>query len=124
MLHLLKLKKNYTNLLTAFLLILYAFIATPVSLWHHHKSACDKNYPEEHALVVKEFKVSVEAKCIICIHHYSVALNDASIIYFSPVVLFNSVAHFDFLKKIAATRYAQYNKGPPGYIYFSTLHAC
>jgi hypothetical protein len=113
MLHLLKLKRNYTNLLTAFLLILYTFIATPVSLWHHHKSAGDKNYSEQDALVVKESNASADASCKICAYHYSVTLNDAIFIYFFPLTDFDKVGNFCFSKKILNPSYFQYNKGPP-----------
>ncbi len=109
----LKLKSNHKTIVTACLLALYAFIATPVTFWHHHKSNCDRKDAGQHEQGVKESDKAVDANCKICSHHYSVAVNDAVTAYFSPLTFFNTVSDFYILKKIANPGYGQSNKGPP-----------
>lgn len=109
-----KLIKKHKKIITAFLLALYAFTATPVSYWHHHKSTFEKNIvTKQHSQVVEESNVAVDDNCKICSHHYSIALNDASTVYFSPIHFFNRVIDLSSLKKIANPGNGQSNRGPP-----------
>lgn len=110
---LLRLKRNHKTILTAFLLTLYAFIATPVSYWHHHKSTCEKDNTEHHSNIIKKSIANSEANCKICSHHYSVSANDAITVYFSPVTFITTISDFNLLKKVANHGYRQSNKGPP-----------
>jgi hypothetical protein len=109
----LKFKRSHKTIVAAFLLALYAFTATPVSYWHHHKSACETSNTDQHSEGVKKHNVTTDANCKICSHHYSVFANDAITVYFSPITLFNTVNDFGFLKKIANPGYGQSNKSPP-----------
>jgi transcription elongation factor Elf1 len=112
----LKLKSHHKTILAASLLVLYAFIATPVSYWHHHKSTCEDNGTEQHSQVVKKSQSVVDANCKICSHHYSASINDASTVYFSPITIHSTFSDFYTVKKIANPGYGQSNKGPPSVV--------
>jgi len=103
---------RHRKLLTALLLALYAFIATPVSLWHHHKVQSPISSSEQ-----KISKATIandsDANCSICQHQYASSNNDA--IFFSlnaikPTKSFTTFYSFPFLPSIA---YSKQNKGPP-----------
>ena len=94
-------------------MVLYAFIATPVSYWHHHKSFCEKNNTKQSSQIAEESNEAVDANCKICSHHYSVSANDAITYYFSPINFINTFSDFYILKRIANPGYGQSNKGPP-----------
>ena len=108
-----RIKGKYKTIIAAILLVLYAFTATPVSYWHHHKSICEKNNTKQHSQVVEGSNGVVDANCKICSHHYSIALNDAITVYISPITFFNKGSDFHLIKKITNPGYGQSNKGPP-----------
>jgi hypothetical protein len=57
----------------------YAFIATPVQFWHHHKyepGAIASHSTEANAISKSDVKTD-DANCQICSHHYSVYTDDA-----------------------------------------------
>jgi hypothetical protein len=108
----LKLKRNYRPLAAAFLLALYAFMATPVSFWHHHQNNTRKQHTEQNVAAGEENTV-VGITCKICSHHYSVAANDAVTVYFAPVTFFNFFSDCYLLTHPTCPHYCQYNKGPP-----------
>lgn len=95
------------------MLVLYAFIATPVSYWHHHKNTWGKNNTEQHSQVAKKSNLVTDANCKICSHHYSVSADDAITVYFYPINFLNTFSDFYTLKRIANPGYGQSNKGPP-----------
>jgi hypothetical protein len=108
-------KKRYKTYISVLLLALYAFIATPVQLWHHHvyaASSASSNSKEETS-VTKSPAKKFDTNCKICSHHYSVAANDAVTVYFPPVTFCNTVIDPYLLNKIANPVYGQSNKGPP-----------
>lgn len=111
----LKLLRRYKNILTALLLALYTFIATPVSLWHHHKADSSVLSSNEKAIKATT-KNGVEVNCTVCQHHYSVFDNDA-ITYFQnlvrPIQSFNTFYSFSCLP---ITAYSKLNKGPPAHV--------
>jgi hypothetical protein len=84
-------KRNKRNkvIVAAFFLALYAFIVTPVSFLHFHKADGNKTHKEQQSTVAKKLTTVNEAKCKICDHHYSVAVNDAVTVYFSPIKFYN-----------------------------------
>jgi len=94
-------------------LSLYAFMATPVSYWHHHNNNCDKTETEQHSQVIKKSTLATDANCKICSHHYSIGNNDAITIYISSVSFFTSYNTFFFINTITNPGYSQSNKGPP-----------
>jgi hypothetical protein len=109
----LKLKRNHKTILATFLLVLYAFIATPVSYWHHHKSTCQDDSTAQHSKVVKISQLEVDENCEICSHDYSASINDASAVYFYHITIHTTFSDFYTVKKIANPGYGQSNKGPP-----------
>jgi hypothetical protein len=111
----LTIKRRYKTYISAFLLALYAFIATPVQFWHHHAypvSSTTSNSKEKTSVTKSPANI-FDSNCKICSHHYSVAANDAVTVYFSPIIFFNTLSVFYLLKKIANPGYGQSNKGPP-----------
>jgi hypothetical protein len=100
-------------IVATFFLALYAFIATPISFWHFHKADGNKADKEQQSSVAKKSTTVNEAKCKICDHHYSVGLNDAITVYFSPIKFYNHFFDFYRANKIASPSYGKSNKGPP-----------
>ena len=111
--NLLRLKTNHKTIITAYLLTLYAFIATPVSYWHHHNSNCDNNETELHLQMVKKTPFATNDNCKICAHPYSIANNDAITIYFLSINHFTSCDTFLQINDITNLGYSRTNKGPP-----------
>lgn len=95
------------------LVLLYVFIATPVSFWHQHKTDREKNNTEQYSQTVKKAANPSHANCKICSHHYSVADNDAIIFSFPELISFTPRNSFYTPKKITNPGYSQSNKGPP-----------
>ena len=108
-----KLKNYHNTIVTAFLLVLYAFIATPVSYWHYHKHNCDKYETEQNSLTEKKASAAAVNDCKICNHHYSVASNNAITVYFPFEKFFNAHNAAHFISNIINRGYSQSNKGPP-----------
>lgn len=106
-------KKTYKTLTAAFLLALYAFIATPVSFWHQHKNCETSNPQTERQIFTKAVKTALDANCKICSHHYSVFADDAV----TPVIYTgtyqSSFTDFFLIKDIPNPGYSHSNKGPP-----------
>lgn len=70
--------------MTSMLLVVYAFIATPVQLWHHHSNSVyvgnEKSTKEKvESNDIKAAKQSTDVNCQICSHHYSTYNEVASI---------------------------------------------
>ncbi len=98
---------------TAFLLALYAFIATPVSYWHHHQTNGEQSVIEQHSQKVSNSTVENEANCKICSQHYSESVNDAIIIDIPPFQYRSRHRECDLLKILPDPGYNLSNKGPP-----------
>jgi len=110
----LRLNKKYKTIIAALMLVLYAFIAIPVSYWHHHNSANSSSSIKQHQQTIEKTSVnSADANCKICSHHYSVANNDAITVYVSPESFFTSYNTFFYINNITNPGYSQSNKGPP-----------
>jgi len=108
-----QLKRNYTTIITACLLALYAFVAMPVSYWHQHKTVSDKYPAAQQSKMVKKSTSAIDANCKICSHHYSVANNDAITLHFSTLSFFTLFNSFFILNTITNPGYSKSNKGPP-----------
>jgi hypothetical protein len=93
----------------------YAFIATPVQFWHHHKYAgsISASHSKEEKIVSKSEGKAVEANCQICSHHYSIYADDASTVF--VIALTKEVAGESFpLQSIpAAPFFNSTGRGPP-----------
>jgi len=110
----LNLKRKYKTIIAVLMLALYAFIATPVSYWHHHNfenSSTSKNQPQQ--TIEKSSVINTDANCKICAHQYSAFNDDAVkplISSAKQLLLLNGIF---FIKDIPNPGYTQSNKGPP-----------
>src|ERR1044072_4754755 len=78
--------KTYKVLLGAFLLALYAFVATPVQYWHHHKIHAAKQTHHQNSqydLLLQDDGSQQDANCPVCSHKYS-TYSEIAIIAFEP----------------------------------------
>ncbi|NML22184.1 hypothetical protein HHL16_14975 [Pseudoflavitalea sp. G-6-1-2] len=108
-------RKRYRFLLAVFLTALYAFIATPVQLWHHHadRQLRTEKLTSPFAAISKTVVDAEGGDCSVCSHHYSVYADDAS---FSVVFFPQQYAvlkAFDQLTVADPLWYWLSNKGPP-----------
>jgi hypothetical protein len=111
-----RIKAKYKTIITVSLLLLYAFIATPFNYWHQHKANCEQNAKVQYAQVLDSSSASVDSVCKVCSHHFSVAINDAVIVDFTPFAFVTSFNESYILEKITNPGYGQSNKGPPSLI--------
>jgi hypothetical protein len=112
----LKLKRNHKTIITALLLALYAFMATPVSYWHHHKGNCAEQGAAQHPQAVKKHTTGTSADCKICSHHYSPLANDAVVPEFAAFVHTTRYKQCCLPKRITRPGYTRYNRGPPALV--------
>jgi hypothetical protein len=115
-LHFLRFSKSHKNFLASLLLVLYAFIATPVSYWHHHTSLSYNKNAGKTSFSVNVANASGDFDCEICSHHYLDAGNHAIAAFFTPPLFIKTVNSFYLLKKLPISVYRQFNKGPPSLI--------
>lgn len=106
---------TYKTWIAALLLCVYAFIATPVQFWHHHKYAANISASDskEEKTVSKSEGNAVEANCPICSHHYSVYADDSSTVFVIAVT--NEVVNESFpLQSIPSALFFNLSgRGPP-----------
>lgn len=110
--------RKYKTLLAAVLLTVYAFIATPIRLWHYHNYIVNtKSEKSSEQKVAPTFFNSshhaIDANCKICSHQYSV-YSDATIIVFdSPSLTLQSNKEYYFFLIPSYPHFNFFNKGPP-----------
>lgn len=111
-----KVIRKYRNCTAAILLMLYAFIATPVQLWHHHHHSKDLQVISAKNIVVsKNANSTSEANCPICQHQYSIYNDDViSIAIQSVIILLSKQEHYN-QQTISSFIFAFSNKGPPSF---------
>lgn len=108
--------KQYRHLAAAFLLALYAFVAMPTQLWHHHAlpvagKACTTERTE-----LKGAKVNADIftdDCLICSHKYSV-YNDT--VFIPELTFLFSFPERSDIGKVSipvSLSFGLPNKGPP-----------
>jgi hypothetical protein len=109
--------RTYRFLSGVFLLALYAFVATPVQYWHHHKivHAAKQNYPKS-SLQDHFFQVDgsqQDTGCQVCSHKYS-TYSEISIVAFEACNHIAGTAHGYYqLPTVTAPSFPLPNKGPP-----------
>jgi len=74
--------RKYRQWVAALLLALYAFIAAPVQLWHHHNHNIAASHNERiftsiAASVFQNTNTKIETNCPICHHQYSIYTDNA-----------------------------------------------
>jgi hypothetical protein len=110
--------RKYKTIITAVFLTVYAFIATPVQLWHHHDYKVNtdsvKSAKEKCELTVfTSVEQPTDANCKVCSHHYSMYHHDATIeLEISPLILTLKTGCY-FFSIPSASLLNSSNKGPP-----------
>lgn len=110
--------RKYKILIAAVLLAFYAFLATPVQLWHSHNYAVntqksDSTNDKKQITFSKSTDKSIESNCQICTHHFSTYYDDATTI-FSATLIIALISQGNLYTKIPLDPiFYQANKGPP-----------
>ena len=94
------------------MLALYVFIATPVSLWHHHKVQSPVASSVEKIIKATTTNNS-DADCPICHHGYSTFTDDAIAYSQSPIKQIRSSNTFYSFLLLPSPAFSKPNKGPP-----------
>ncbi|MFT3701278.1 MAG: hypothetical protein QM802_02860 [Agriterribacter sp.] len=107
---------TYRQYTAAFLLLLYAFIATPVQLWHHHDVA--KQFQHDTVKLqptIKEQKGSIQTdgNCPVCQHQYTVYTHNNSNVLIAAPLAFSMHKGQYLLKVFTSPCFVYQNKGPP-----------
>jgi hypothetical protein len=112
--------RTYKVVLGAFLLALYAFVATPVQYWHHHKTVhaakpdLAKN-SQQHLFFQDGDGSQQDANCPVCSHKYS-TYSEISIIAFEPCIQVTGAQYGCYqLPSVTAPSFPLPNKGPPAF---------
>ena len=109
--------RKYKIITTAFLLVLYAFIATPVQLWHHHAPFAKaaqipgKLNQDDATITIKGQSNSVD--CSICSNEYAIYNNDAVTLQIIKVKGRGTTNTYHLLSITAPPYTGIFNKGPP-----------
>ena len=109
--------RTYKHFIAAILLVLYAFVTTPVQLWHHHNttestSAATSN-SVKHNTISKTSDSNSESSCQICSHKYSTYSDDALLQVESTRILTAAKNGYYCLPFISTPSFSLTNKGPP-----------
>jgi len=109
---------TYKSLIAAVLLTVYAFIATPVQLWHHHHSVANapakESFGEEkQASQATISQQQAEIDCQLCAHYDSVFSDVALLAFETPCFIFNPQKAFYSFLVPSFPYFNFFNKGPP-----------
>jgi hypothetical protein len=116
--------QSYRQWYGAILFVVYLFIATPVSFWHHHTAGISATHEKvPGAIEQKSYHDtnthSVTEQCSICGHHYAVYADDAiSPVVVPPLIHTGSpsdtyaYSNYSFLFETAT------NRGPPSSLFY------
>jgi hypothetical protein len=108
--------RTYKVLFGAFLLALYAFVATPVQYWHHHAIHASKQKQtqnSQHDPLLQNGGSQQDANCPVCSHKYS-SYSEIEIISFEPCYSAAIALPGSFIvSTITAPSFLLPNKGPP-----------
>jgi hypothetical protein len=109
--------RTYKHFIAAILLALYAFVSTPVQVWHHHNiSEC---IPAATSDIAKNETISKasgsnsESSCQVCSHKYSTYNDDALFSIESSLILTAAKNGYYCLPVISTPSFSSPNKGPP-----------
>ncbi|HRP55449.1 hypothetical protein [Agriterribacter sp.] len=108
--------RKYRQWAAATLLVVYAFIATPVQLWHHHSPAkqtvaSEKTFDKGHPFISSS-GISAD-DCQVCAHKYSTYTSHTCIPEI-PAVVFYKDTRPDFCSSIILSPSFHFsNKSPP-----------
>jgi hypothetical protein len=110
--------RKYKTLIAVVLLMVYAFIATPVQLWHHHNykvsTATEKSSKQKaESTFSNTSQQATDTNCEICSHHYSIYSDITIIVFDSPSPIFKSNKGHYLFSIPSPTHFNFSNKGPP-----------
>jgi hypothetical protein len=114
----LKLVSKYKTFISALLLAVYAFMATPVPLWHRHNyeanTVTEKSAQEKELASFSKFSLqAVNTNCQICSHQYSIFIDTEMVRIEAPFVVNQSVEqHYVFSIPLSPSLHFS-NKDPP-----------
>lgn len=109
---------RYKTFAAALLLAVYAFVATPVQLWHNHasaaKSVSDKTSVQKQAATFSaSYTGTNDVNCKTCSHNYSVFINDAVVLPAAPFKALKPGRQY-YIFSIPSSPILHFtNKGPP-----------
>jgi hypothetical protein len=108
---------TYKHFIAAILLALYAFVSTPVQLWHHHdiseSTQASTSDSEKHDTISKASDSNSESSCQICSHKYSTYNDDALFPVESSLIITAAKNGHYCLPVISTPSFLLPNKGPP-----------
>jgi hypothetical protein len=110
--------RTYKSLIGAVLLALYAFVATPVPVWHHHaiahatkQTGSTENSRQD--ILTQGDGSQQDANCPVCSHKYATYTNVAIIAFESAITISGAKNGSYQLPAVAALSFPLPNKGPP-----------
>jgi|GEM_PF-2761749 len=107
----LRLSKNIRSW-TSFLLVVYLFLATPVSVWH--SCITDHSLHETHKAGLLAIGKNGSKLCKVCDHHYDTFINEPSFEPLPVCICFNVQLNVNWDDKIVGGNFSNLpNKGPP-----------
>ncbi|MBX2923858.1 MAG: hypothetical protein KF746_16790 [Chitinophagaceae bacterium] len=107
---------RYRQIIAAILLIVYAFIATPVLLWHHHPVTGEKHHAiySDKDEVSQSHGVFSEAGCAVCAHKYAAYHGDIFIPTLSPAIVYSPLENGCYAAThLSSSCFLFSNKSPP-----------
>lgn len=110
--------RKYRTFITAVLVALYAFIATPIQLWHNHNyktnTVSEKSSKEKQSASFSKFSQKVaDSNCQICSHHYTTFVDVEVLRLQTPFIVSQSIQQY-FVFLIPSPPILHFsNKGPP-----------
>ncbi|MFT3750204.1 MAG: hypothetical protein QM768_17945 [Agriterribacter sp.] len=107
--------RKYRQLTAVLLLLMYAFITTPVQLWHHHDPAKDPvgSIDQKQSIFANSHQFFSEGNCSICHHQYSTYHDDVILPVVPDLCEFSSQNGRYTRAFIYAPSFSFQNKGPP-----------
>ncbi|MFC0774171.1 hypothetical protein [Terrimonas alba] len=110
--------RRYKHFLAAILLALYAFVATPVQLWHHHDDAstipaATSSRDTNNESISKAGNAASENSCPVCSHKYSTYSNEAVVSSESFLEIPAAKNGYYCVPVISIPAFSLPNKGPP-----------
>jgi len=109
--------RKYRHWIAAVLLALYAFIACPVQLWHHHPGGENTRAEKKSARQFVIAKGNAPGDdCPICSHRYSTYSDDYHRIDIAPHTVYATILSHGKTALCQAFVFHYSNKGPPSFI--------
>ncbi|MBX3253890.1 MAG: hypothetical protein KF862_07080 [Chitinophagaceae bacterium] len=109
-------QQKYRQIIAAILLTVYAFIAMPVSLWHHHHISEEKQHTNHSGKdeIAQSAGAFSEAGCAVCAHKYSAYHGDIIIPELLTVIIYNpSENGYYIANPLSPSCFLFSNKSPP-----------